>query len=133
MVMQIKSGKSEHQKIIEKMVNKLKEKGYYVEANIPTERCPYPILGYIPDIIAYRKGSRIIVEVETIDSLQDEEILLERLSIFSRMRMGKNEFYIIVPDEAILEVKGKLDYLNITVDKLSTYTESISEEEESKE
>jgi Holliday junction resolvase len=79
MVMHIKSLISEHQKIIEEMVEKLKNRGFYIEANIPSSRSAQPILGHIPDIMAYRGSSKIIVEVATFDPLRNEDILLQRL------------------------------------------------------
>ncbi|MDY6863373.1 MAG: hypothetical protein SV062_10360 [Thermodesulfobacteriota bacterium] len=127
--MQIKALKSEQRRIIEEMINRLENMEFYVEANISSSRCPYPILGHIPDIMAYRGSHRIIVEVETSDSLQDEDILLQRLSIFSKMRMGQSEFHIVLPDESLVKFQGKLDHLNIIVDKFFTYSEILSEEE----
>jgi hypothetical protein len=45
------------------------------------------------------------------------------------MRIGQNEFYIVVPDEILIEFREKLNRLNITVDKFFTYNEILSSEE----
>ena len=53
-------------------------KGYKVWADIPRYPRPWSIYGYIPDIIAEKKGHITVIEVETPDTLYSKHDVQQR-------------------------------------------------------
>jgi len=64
-----KRSQSKHNSRVRKEVEKLKDKGYKVKADIPGYKQPDTIGGYRPDYVAKKGIKRIIGEVETSDSV----------------------------------------------------------------
>jgi hypothetical protein len=60
-----KIGQKKHDTGVANSAQWYKSRGYKVEADLPGEKKPKNINGFIPDLIAKKGGKEIIVEVET--------------------------------------------------------------------
>ena len=64
-----KSSQSKHDREVRRTANSLKRKGFKVEADVSGFDRPDSIRGYRPDVVARKGWKRVIVEVETPDSV----------------------------------------------------------------
>ena len=60
-----KQGQKKHDTGVANSANWYKARGYKVEADLPGEKKPKNIGGFVPDLIAKKNSKEIIVEVET--------------------------------------------------------------------
>ncbi len=63
-----KTGQRNHDETVLKTANWYKSQGYNVKADLPEHTKPKDIGGFIPDLIARKKGREVIVEIETKDT-----------------------------------------------------------------
>ena len=61
----------DHDKCVENKANEWKNDGYIVFADLEGWNKPVEVEGYVPDVIARKKGVARICEVETEDTLED--------------------------------------------------------------
>ncbi len=60
-----KAGQKKHDESVKRSADAYKQRGYDVRADIPGEKKPKNIGGYIPDIIAKKGKKETVVEIET--------------------------------------------------------------------
>jgi len=103
-----------HEVMVRTRAKNLKTEGYTVYADISGYTKPPQINGYIPDIYAVKDNLKIIVEVETCDTISDEHTRNQYLS-FSNI-MG-TQFHIVVPESCLSQAKQYAQRWRIKVDK----------------
>ena len=71
---------SDHDKKVSALAEMYQKQGYTVQADVDGYISPGSICGYVPDIVARKKGSfeRVIIEVETEDSIDSEHAESQR-------------------------------------------------------
>ena len=84
---------SKHDREVEKIVEEYKEKGYSVSADIRGYSKPKTVSGYRPDVVATKDNREIIIEVETLDSLNSVRDL-EQKGAFQRAARKPNVKFI---------------------------------------
>ena len=65
-----KRSQSKHDQAVQRIANAYERRGYNVTADVRGYQKPKTISGYRPDVVAKRGRERIIVEVETPDSVE---------------------------------------------------------------
>ena len=82
---------STHDRKVREIVRSLEKQGYEVRADVRGREAPRPIgsKGLVPDIEAIRHGRRLIVEVETTESLARDKGELKAFATF--VRQPENE------------------------------------------
>jgi len=73
-----KNGQSKHDNKVLAEAKKLKQEQYNVSADIAGYKKPPRRGNYIPDIVARKGQSEIIIEVETVDSANSERDLAQQ-------------------------------------------------------
>ena len=63
------SSQSKHDREVKKTAKEFEDKGYEVNADIQGYSKPKTVLGYRPDVAATKGNKKVIVEVETPDSV----------------------------------------------------------------
>ena len=94
-----KESQSQHDAAVKREARALADKGWNVKADVPGYETPDPIgkKGFVPDIVAAKRGHTKIVEVETPDSLQADA---EQRATFARSagQKPRTTFETVVPD-----------------------------------
>lgn len=122
-----------HNLLITWMVNKLRDEGYdYIAADHisePIDR-PFALHGAIPDIYATRRGWRLLVEVETFESLTGR-VNQGNWNIFNREALQpRTEFWLVVSEEDAELAERTCDALGLV--KAKVYRADLSGQEELK-
>lgn len=105
--------KNLHNEIIRTLASTLENQGYSIKADhIQDYPSPTEVNGHIPDIIATSFQKRIIVEVETCESISKEHTL----SQFRAFSNTGSEFHVTVPDSCLDTAKHQVRDWNIRVD-----------------
>lgn len=99
-----------HEEIANIVVTHLKEEGYHVKAkNIryPLDS-PQKLQGFTPDIYAEKNFNKIIVEIETSESLLGND-----LTKWKRFSNNGNKFWVIVPEYCLNKAIFKKEAFNL--------------------
>jgi len=74
-----KIGQAKHDKKVQSELEKLKDQGFRVRADLPNRAKPPKVGGVIPDIYARKKSKLIVEEIETKSSLNSAGDQLSKL------------------------------------------------------
>lgn len=85
-----KRSQSKHDATVRNTANRLKKQGYDVKADVSGFKQPDTIRGYRPDIDAKKGGKRLIVEVETADSVGSTRDQKQQKAFSRSARDSKN-------------------------------------------
>lgn len=88
-----KSSQGKHDKEVRKMAASLKRQGYDVSADITGYAKPSTIGGYRPDVVAKKGRKRVIVEVETADSVDSARDVNQQRAFARAASRTKNTTY----------------------------------------
>lgn len=72
MAKRTKTGQIKHDRTVLDAVKYYQNKGYKVQADLPGYKKPNSINGRVPDVDAKKTGDRVILEVETKDSIKKD-------------------------------------------------------------
>lgn len=68
-----KAGQKKHDERVLKSAEYYEKQGYKVSVDLPNHDKPKKIGGFIPDLIAKKKGEEIIVEIETKSTIKSDK------------------------------------------------------------
>jgi len=117
----------EHKRLVKMMLNHFKSKGYTnLKADLEGETPPNQIYGHIPDLTCNKndaKGTFIILEAETCDTIFDEHTEDQWKTFYRKAREVGGEFHIVVPrtcngESAFDLVEKRLKELGIRADSI---------------
>ncbi|HEC87673.1 MAG TPA: hypothetical protein ENI49_07430 [Thermoplasmatales archaeon] len=73
------ASRQKHNRMVARIAEMYRARGYEVWADIPGyPQRPWSIYGYIPDVIAKKRGHITVIEVETIDTLYSRHDIQQR-------------------------------------------------------
>ena len=85
-----KKSKSKHDREVRRIANDLKNKGFDVQADVTGYPQPSTIGGFRPDVIAKSGRERVIVEVETPDSVGGARDAKQQQAFRNAAKQAKN-------------------------------------------
>jgi hypothetical protein len=103
-----------HDTMISTLATNLASQGYRIYADITGFEQPPKVGRHIPDIYAFKLNSRIIVEVETSETIGINHTK-EQYTDFSNVR--GTDFHVMVPERSLATAQAYAESWGITVDK----------------
>lgn len=91
-----KVSQSKHDQKVQQVAEEYKQKGYKISADLPGYSKPPKRGSYIPDIIAKKDKEEIIVEVETVDSVNNPRDLAQQGAFQRAARRSGAKFKRII-------------------------------------
>lgn len=88
-----KSSQIKHDIEVRRTANSMRKRGFSVEADIPGYERPGTIRGYRPDVVARKGWQRLIVEVETTDSVDSARDVKQQQAFKAAAKAAKHTSY----------------------------------------
>ena len=113
----MRTQQSYHDEMVQEMVCEFERRRMHVDACLEGRRGgpPDPVDGRVPDLVATSAFKRIILEVETPETLSDEKTR-DQMKAFSGI--DGVEFHVAVPSGCVKAMKDKAKEWGIQIDEI---------------